>query len=140
MQFINDENELTISKLSINSTTTMTDSLQDINWSNSTDSDKETSQTNKRAIIYMMLTAIRSVVSILESKPMKVIGLHDFGENVKLEFDQKGTTSTPVSKYDFKFKDYSPWIFRKLRSFFGIDAADYLVKNNMLFRFHLQTN
>lgn len=103
-----------------------TDSIQDINWSSSTD-DKETNQTNNRVIIYMMLTAIRSVVSILESKPMKIIDLYDFRENVKLEFDQKGTITTPVSKYDFRFKDYSPWIFRKLRNFFGIDAADYLV-------------
>ena len=34
---------------------------------------------------------------------------------------------TPSSKYDFKFKDYAPWVFRYLRTHFHIDAADYLV-------------
>ena len=34
---------------------------------------------------------------------------------------------TPSSKYDFKFKDYAPWVFRSLREHSGLDAADYLV-------------
>lgn len=34
---------------------------------------------------------------------------------------------TPGAKYDFKFKDYAPWIFRHLRAQFGIDPADYLM-------------
>jgi 1-phosphatidylinositol-4-phosphate 5-kinase len=38
-----------------------------------------------------------------------------------------GTELTPSSKYDFKFKDYAPWVFRKLREHFRIDASDYLV-------------
>lgn len=35
---------------------------------------------------------------------------------------------TPSSKYDFKFKDYAPWVFRSLREHFHIDASDYLVQ------------
>lgn len=31
------------------------------------------------------------------------------------------------SKYEFRFKDYAPWVFRSLREAFKIDAADYLV-------------
>ncbi|CAG8583546.1 7025_t:CDS:2, partial [Diversispora eburnea] len=38
-----------------------------------------------------------------------------------------GNELTPSAKYDFKFKDYAPWVFRHLREFFSIDAADYLV-------------
>src|SRR4051794_17714170 len=38
-----------------------------------------------------------------------------------------GNELTPSAKYDFKFKDYAPWVFRSLREFFHIDAADYLV-------------
>lgn len=34
---------------------------------------------------------------------------------------------TPSAKYDFKFKDYAPWVFRRLRSKFQLDPADYLM-------------
>lgn len=34
---------------------------------------------------------------------------------------------TPSAKYDFKFKDYAPWVFRHIRAHFKIDPADYLV-------------
>lgn len=33
----------------------------------------------------------------------------------------------PSAKYDFKFKDYAPWVFRHLRSKFRLDPADYLM-------------
>lgn len=38
-----------------------------------------------------------------------------------------GTEMTPSSKYDFKFKDYAPWVFRDIREIFHIDPAEYLV-------------
>lgn len=41
--------------------------------------------------------------------------------------DRTGDELTPGAKYDFKFKDYAPWVFRHLREKFGIDPADYLV-------------
>lgn len=34
---------------------------------------------------------------------------------------------TPSAKYDFKFKDYAPWVFRHLRAKFRLDPADYLM-------------
>ncbi len=34
---------------------------------------------------------------------------------------------TPSAKYDFKFKDYAPWVFRELREYFHLDPADYLL-------------
>jgi 1-phosphatidylinositol-4-phosphate 5-kinase len=34
---------------------------------------------------------------------------------------------TPSAKYDFKFKDYAPWVFRRLRELFRLDPADYLM-------------
>lgn len=34
---------------------------------------------------------------------------------------------TPGARYDFKFKDYAPWVFRQIREQFNIDPADYLV-------------
>lgn len=38
-----------------------------------------------------------------------------------------GNELTPSAKYDFKFKDYAPWVFRHLRARFGLDPADYLM-------------
>lgn len=51
----------------------------------------------------------------------------DFSARHKLAFDIQGNELTPSARYDFKFKDYAPWIFRDLRKIFHIDAADYLV-------------
>lgn len=39
-----------------------------------------------------------------------------------------GNELTPGVKYDFKFKDYAPWVFRHLRERFRVDAADYMVR------------
>lgn len=38
-----------------------------------------------------------------------------------------GNELTPSAKYDFKFKDYAPWVFRHLRAIFRLDPADYLM-------------
>jgi len=39
-----------------------------------------------------------------------------------------GNELTPSAKYDFKFKDYAPWVFRYLREdIFHLDPADYLL-------------
>lgn len=38
-----------------------------------------------------------------------------------------GNETTPSSRFDFKFKDYCPWVFRYIREASHIDAADYLV-------------
>lgn len=51
----------------------------------------------------------------------------DFTARHKLAFDIQGNELTPSARYDFKFKDYAPWVFRDLRKVFQIDAADYLV-------------
>ena len=38
-----------------------------------------------------------------------------------------GNELTPSTKYDFKFKDYAPWVFRDLREYFYLDPGDYLI-------------
>lgn len=77
-------------------------------------------------IAYNMLTGIRVAVSRC-SGIMKPLTLKDFNYNKKLTFDYHGNELTPSSQYAFKFKDYSPEVFRELRSLFGLDPADYLV-------------
>jgi 1-phosphatidylinositol-4-phosphate 5-kinase len=44
-----------------------------------------------------------------------------------LTWDSTGNELTPSAKYDFKFKDYAPWVFRHLRARFKLDPADYLM-------------
>jgi 1-phosphatidylinositol-4-phosphate 5-kinase len=52
----------------------------------------------------------------------------DFTARHKFSFDIVGNELTPSAKYDFKFKDYAPWVFRTLREdHFQIDPADYLL-------------
>ncbi|EGV64565.1 SAICAR synthase-like protein [Yamadazyma tenuis ATCC 10573] len=75
---------------------------------------------------YNMLTGIRVAVSRC-SGVMKKISDSDFKSYTKLTFNTDGSEMTPSSKYDFKFKDYCPEVFRDLRSTFGLDQADYLI-------------
>lgn len=75
---------------------------------------------------YNMLTGIRVAVSRC-SGVMKKLDAADFHTSKKLSFNVDGSELTPSSKYDFKFKDYCPEVFRELRSMFGLDPADYLV-------------
>lgn len=75
---------------------------------------------------YNMLTGIRVAVSRC-SGVMKRLDDADFKATKKLTFNMDGSELTPSSKYDFKFKDYCPEVFRELRSLFGIDPADYLI-------------
>ncbi|KAK5778574.1 hypothetical protein RI543_004242 [Arxiozyma heterogenica] len=77
-------------------------------------------------IAYNMLTGIRVSVSHC-SGIMKPLILQDFKAIKKLAFDYHGNESTPSSQYAFKFKDYSPQVFRELRALFGLDPADYLM-------------
>ena len=52
----------------------------------------------------------------------------DFQAQHKYSFDIIGNELTPSAKYDFKFKDYAPWVFRSLREdLFHLDPADYLL-------------
>jgi len=44
-----------------------------------------------------------------------------------IDLNSTGNELTPSAKYDFKFKDYAPWVFRHLRQIFRIDPADYLM-------------
>ncbi|CAG8757480.1 25637_t:CDS:2, partial [Racocetra persica] len=78
-------------------------------------------------LMYNMLTGIRVGVSRCNAKLERELTDIDFKAAHKLAFDITGNELTPSAKYDFKFKDYAPWVFRRLREFFHIDAADYLV-------------
>lgn len=82
-------------------------------------------------LMYNMLTGIRIAVSRVTAKVDRPLTDEDFTAAHKLAFDVIGDELTPGAKYDFKFKDYSPWVFRHLREKFGVDPADYLVITNI---------
>lgn len=76
---------------------------------------------------YDMLVGIRFCVSRINAKLDRELTDADFTASHKFSFDVTGNELTPSAKYDFKFKDYAPWVFRHLRSTFQLDPADYLV-------------
>ncbi|KAF2685743.1 SAICAR synthase-like protein [Lentithecium fluviatile CBS 122367] len=76
---------------------------------------------------YNMLTGIRFTVSRTNAKMDRELTDADFEAKHKFSFDITGNELTPSAKYDFKFKDYAPWVFRHLRTTFKLDPADYLV-------------
>ncbi|GFR45455.1 hypothetical protein Agub_g6852 [Astrephomene gubernaculifera] len=52
----------------------------------------------------------------------------DFTEKVKVFFPSAGSSITPAHPAgDFKWKDYSPRVFRNLRNMYGIADADYML-------------
>lgn len=76
---------------------------------------------------YNMLTGIRFTVSRTNAKIDRELADEDFDAKHKFSFDITGNELTPSAKYDFKFKDYAPWVFRHLRAKFKLDPADYLM-------------
>ncbi|KAI1171854.1 hypothetical protein F4777DRAFT_30391 [Nemania sp. FL0916] len=76
---------------------------------------------------YNMLTGIRVSVSRTNAKLDRPLTQEDFEAKQKSTFDIAGNELVPSAKYDFKFKDYAPWVFRHLRALFRLDPADYLV-------------
>ena len=76
---------------------------------------------------YNMLTGIRFTVSRTNAKLDRPLTDADFTAKHKFSFDITGNELTPSAKYDFKFKDYAPWVFRHLRAKFKLDPADYLM-------------
>lgn len=79
-------------------------------------------------LMYNMLTGIRVAVSRCQAKIKRPLTEEDYLARHKYSFDMLGNELTPSAKYDFKFKDYAPWVFRELREdYFHIDPADYLL-------------
>ncbi|KAI3339436.1 hypothetical protein F4824DRAFT_44327 [Ustulina deusta] len=76
---------------------------------------------------YNMLTGIRVSVSRTNAKLDRPLTDDDFEAKQKSTFDIAGNELVPSAKYDFKFKDYAPWVFRHLRALFRLDPADYLI-------------
>ncbi|KAJ1551686.1 Phosphatidylinositol-4-phosphate 5-kinase, partial [Cladochytrium tenue] len=61
-------------------------------------------------LMYDMLTGIRVSVSRCNARPFRPLEDADFVAAHKLAFDVSGNEMNPSGHYDFKFKDYAPWM------------------------------
>lgn len=87
---------------------------------------------------YYMLTGIRVSVSRCNAHVERSLTDQDFTQRHKVAFAEDGCELVPSSKYEFKFKDYSPWVFRDLRKLFKLDPADYLMSLTANYEFSEQ--
>ncbi|KAJ1548679.1 Phosphatidylinositol-4-phosphate 5-kinase, partial [Cladochytrium tenue] len=78
-------------------------------------------------LMYDMLTGIRVSVSRCNARPDRVLDDADFSAAHKLAFDVSGNEMSPSARYDFKFKDYAPWVFRHIREIFHVESNEYLM-------------
>lgn len=81
------------------------------------------------AVVYDLVTGIRFAVSRCSKTPGKITDAQ-FKTVTKLIFNREGNTQAPPTKYEFKFKDYAPDVFRDLRRLFNVNQADYLMSLN----------
>lgn len=89
------------------------------------------------AMGYYMLTGIRVTVSRCGAiAPGDTLKDADFTTRQKIAFSDNQSEVVPSAKYDFKFKDYSPKVFRELRRLFKIDTAEYLMSLTGEYRFY----
>lgn len=90
-------------------------------------------------VTYDMMLGIRTVIGLAYRKALSdEISDGDFQYVKKYSFPSAGSNRTPAHKCrDFKFKDYHPEVFRRIRDRFGIDAAEYTmtVTNNPYLEF-----
>ena len=79
-------------------------------------------------LIFMMLMGIRTSVGKFANVPSHELRTSDFDQKWDGDFLAKGSPDTPAHGHqDFRFKDFSPLVFRKIRERFGVMTEDYLL-------------
>lgn len=90
-------------------------------------------------VTYDMMLGIRTMVGLAYGHTGEAeLTKEDFSFVQKRSFPKNGSKNTPAHKMrDFKFKDYSPEVFRQLRDIWGLDAAEYTmtITNNHYLEF-----
>ena len=60
--------------------------------------------------------------------PSQMLQAEDFDVKINQSFPRSGSsTAPPHAAADFKWKDYSPVVFRKLRERFAMDAGEFML-------------
>ena len=79
-------------------------------------------------LIFMMLMGIRTSVGKFANVPQRELKPSDFNEKWDGDFLAKGSADTPAhSNQDFRFRDFSPLVFRQIRERFGVVTDEYLL-------------
>ena len=79
-------------------------------------------------MIFMMLMGIRTAVGKFANVSSRDLLANDFDSKWDGDFLSKGSADTPAhGNHDFRFRDYSPLIFRQIRERFGVMTQDYLL-------------
>ena len=80
------------------------------------------------AVIFMMLMGMRTAVGKFANVANRELAPADFDQKWDGDFLAKGSADTPAhSNHDFRFREYSPLVFRQIRERFGVMTQDYLL-------------
>lgn len=80
------------------------------------------------SMVFMMLMGIRTGVGKFANEPSRDLVATDFEQRWDGDFLSKGSAETPAhGNSDFRFRDYSPIVFRHIRERFGVMTQDYLL-------------
>ena len=78
--------------------------------------------------IFMMLMGIRTAVGKFANVPSRELMTTDFDQRWDGDFLSRGSADTPAhGNHDFRFRDYSPLVFRQIRERFGVMTQEYLL-------------
>lgn len=79
-------------------------------------------------LIFMMLMGIRTSVGKFANVPHRELTNSDFSEKWDGDFLARGSADTPAhGNQDFRFRDFSPLVFRQIRERFGVTNDEYLL-------------
>ena len=81
-------------------------------------------------MIFMMLMGIRTATGKFANLPARDLTAADFDQKWDGDFLKGGSPDTPAhGNNDFRFRDFSPLVFRQIRERFGVMTEDYLLTN-----------
>ena len=79
-------------------------------------------------LIFMMLLGIRTAISKFANVPQRELAPNEFDDKWDGDFLAKGSADTPAhTQQDFRFRDFSPLVFRQIREHFGVTNEEYLL-------------
>ncbi|KOO31513.1 saicar synthase-like protein [Chrysochromulina tobinii] len=79
-------------------------------------------------LIFMMLLGIRTAISKFANEPQRELAPNEFDDKWDGDFLANGSADTPAhTQQDFRFRDFSPLVFRQIREHFGVTNEEYLL-------------
>lgn len=78
-------------------------------------------------LIHHMLFCIQLSASKFTAGNARDVRVSDYHSVFKAFYDDFGIETTSKSDFDFEFKDYAPFVFKKIRDTFSVESQEYLV-------------